>query len=108
LPAEIAQGLCPNALAAEIVTGVREQFLKCGVPEAGKLLKEQGDSLRQLATDQAHTLADMRQQLNDSRSRAKYVLDSQQEVSESSVAAGSACGTPMASGQARWSVRLRT
>ena len=76
LPAEIAQGLCPNALAAEIVTGVREQFLKCGVPEAGRLLKEQGDSLRQLATDQAHTLADMRQQLSNSRSRAKYVLDS--------------------------------
>jgi hypothetical protein len=76
LPAEIAQGLSPTTLAAEIVTGVREQFLKCGVPEAGRLLKEQGDSLRQLTTDQAHTLADLRQQLNDSRSRAKYVLDS--------------------------------
>ena len=76
LPAEIAQGLSPNALAAEIVTRVREQFLKCGVPEAGRLLKEQGDSLRKLATDQAHTLADMRQQLSDSRSRTKYVLDS--------------------------------
>jgi len=76
LPAEIARGLSPATLAAEIVTGVREQFLKSGVPEAGRLLKEQGDSLRKLATDQAHTLADMRQQLNDSRSRTKYVLDS--------------------------------
>ena len=76
LPAEIAQGLSPTALAAEIVTGVREQFLKCGVPEAGRLLKEQGDSLRQLAADHAHTLTDMQEQLNDSRSRAKYVLDS--------------------------------
>jgi hypothetical protein len=76
LPVEIAQGLSPNALAAEIVTGVREQFLKCGVREAGRLLKEQGDSLRKLAADHAHTLADMRLQLNDSRSRAKYVLDS--------------------------------
>jgi ElaB/YqjD/DUF883 family membrane-anchored ribosome-binding protein len=76
LPAEIAQGLSPNALAAEIVTGVREQFLKCGVPEAGRLLREQGDSLRKLAAAHAHTLADLRQQLDDSRSRAKYVLDS--------------------------------
>lgn len=76
LPAEIVQGLSPTALAAEIVSGVREQFLKCGVPKAGRLLREQGDSLRKLATDQAHTLADLRHQLDDSRSRAKYVLDS--------------------------------
>jgi ElaB/YqjD/DUF883 family membrane-anchored ribosome-binding protein len=76
LPAEIAQGLSPNALAAEIVTGVREQFRKSGIPEAGRLLREQEDTLRLLAAEQAHILAGLREQLNDLRSRAKYVLDS--------------------------------
>jgi len=76
LPAEIAQGLSPKALATEIVDGVREQFLQSGIPEAGKLLKEQGDRLRQLAADQDRVLASLRQQLNDSRSHARSALDS--------------------------------
>ena len=40
LPAEIARGVNPTALAAQLVAGVREQFMKCGIPEAGRLLRE--------------------------------------------------------------------
>ncbi len=39
LPGEIAQGIRPDALADQIVAAVREQFLNCGVPEAGRLLR---------------------------------------------------------------------
>lgn len=75
LPAEITRGLGPAALASGIVNGVREHFLQCGIPEAGRLLKEQGDRLRQLAANQDHALSELRQQLNDSRNRARDALD---------------------------------
>jgi len=76
LPGEIAQGLSPAALAAEIVDGVKDQFLHAGVSEAGKQLKEQGDRLRQVVSGQNHVLAELRQQLNDSRSHVTWVLNS--------------------------------
>ena len=50
LPGEIAQGIRPDALADQILAAVREQFLNCGVPETGRLLQGQVDSLRQLMT----------------------------------------------------------
>jgi len=68
LPSEIAQGLSPKALATEIADGVREQFLQSGIPEAGRLLKEQGDRLRQLAADQDRARAELRQHMKDSQS----------------------------------------
>jgi hypothetical protein len=76
LPAEISQGLSPKVLATEIADGVREQFLQSGIPEAGRVLKEQGDRLRQLVADQQRALASIQQQLNDSRSQARSALDS--------------------------------
>ena len=76
LPEEIAQGLSPAALAAEIVNGVKEQFLRSGVSEAGRHLNEQGGRLRRLVSTQNHVLAEFRQQLNDSRSHAAWVLNS--------------------------------
>lgn len=76
LPREIAQGLSPAVLAAEIVDGVKEQFLQYGVSEAGRQLKEQGDRLRQVVSSQNHVLAEFRQQLNDSRSHVTWVLNS--------------------------------
>jgi chaperonin cofactor prefoldin len=76
LPAEISQGLSPKALASEIADGVREQFLQSGIPEAGRVLKEQGDRLRQLVADQQRALASLQQQLNDSLSHARSALDS--------------------------------
>jgi hypothetical protein len=76
LPGEIAQGLSPAALAAEIVDGVKEQFLRSGVSEAGRQLKEQGDRLRQVVSGQNHVLTEFRQQLNDSRSHVTWVLNS--------------------------------
>jgi hypothetical protein len=63
LPGEIAQGLRPDALADQIVGSVREQFLNCGVPEAGRLLKEEGETLRQLVARQSQTLAEFRHDL---------------------------------------------
>jgi hypothetical protein len=76
LPGEIAQGLCPEALADQIVASVREQFLNCGVPEVGRLLQGQVDGLRQLMTQHGDALIDFRQQLNESRSRAMAALNS--------------------------------
>ncbi len=76
LPGEIAQGIRPDALADQIVAAVREQFLNCGVPETGRLLREQVDSLRQLMTQHGDALIDFRQQLNESRSRATAALNS--------------------------------
>ena len=76
LPGEISQGLSPAALAAEIVDGVKEQFLRSGVSEAGRQLNEQGYQLRELVSTQNHVLAEFRQQLNDSRSHVTWVLNS--------------------------------
>ena len=76
LPGEIAQGLSPAALAAEIVDGVKAQFLQSGVSEAGRQLKEQGDRLRQLVSGQNHALAEFRQQMKDSQSHVAWVLNS--------------------------------
>ena len=76
LPSEIAQGLSPKALATEIADGVREQFLQSGIPEAGRLLKEQGDRLRQLAADQDRARAELRQHMKDSQSHVTWVLNS--------------------------------
>jgi hypothetical protein len=76
LPGEIAQGLSPDALAMEIVDGVKEQFLESGVSEAGRQLKEQGDRLRQVISSQNHALAEFRQQMKDSQSHVKWVLNS--------------------------------
>ena len=76
LPGEIAQGLRPDALADQIVASVREQFLNCGVPEVGRLLQGQVDSLRQLMTQHTVTLTDFRHQLNEARNRATSALRS--------------------------------
>ena len=76
LPAEIAQGLSPAALAAEIVDGVKEQFLQSGVSEAGRQLNEQGDRLRQLVSTHNNVVAEFRQQLNDSRAHVTWILNS--------------------------------
>lgn len=57
LPTEIARGLNADALAEQIATSLREQFVKCGIPETAKLLREEADSLRQLLRDQSLTLA---------------------------------------------------
>jgi hypothetical protein len=75
LPAEIAQGLSPKALASEIADRVREQFLQSGIPEAGRLLKEQGDRLGQVLAQQAYVIAELRKQLIESRSQATCALD---------------------------------
>jgi len=57
LPTEIARGLNADALAEQIATSLREQFVKCGIPETAKLLREEADNLRQLLRDQSLTLA---------------------------------------------------
>jgi len=76
LPGEIAQGLRPDALADQIVASVREQLLSSGVTEAGRLVGEECDRLRQLMSGHTATLAEFRLQLKESRSRAKDALDS--------------------------------
>ncbi len=76
LPAEIADGLRPDALADRIVAQVRQQFLGSGIPEAGRLLREEGDRLRELAAEQIRTSSDLRQELIDSGNRARNAWDS--------------------------------
>ncbi len=76
LPGEIAQGIRPDVLADQIVASVREQFLNSGVTEAGRLVGEECDRLRQLMSGHTATLAEFRLQLKESRSRAKDALDS--------------------------------
>jgi hypothetical protein len=75
LPAEIAQGLSPEALAAEIVAGAKEQFLQSGLPEAGRLLKEQGDRLGRILEENARAIADVRKQVVELKNHATYALD---------------------------------
>jgi ElaB/YqjD/DUF883 family membrane-anchored ribosome-binding protein len=75
LPAEIAKGVNPTALAAQLAAGVREQFLKCGIPEAGALLKEQGESFRQQADAHAHKLMEVQEKLFACQYRVRFVLD---------------------------------
>ncbi len=75
LPGEIAEGLSAAALAAEIVDRVPEQFLGSGIPAAGRLLKEQGDSFHRIVTEQSRLLGDVKDQLNESRDRAKYAFE---------------------------------
>jgi hypothetical protein len=57
LATEIARGINADALAEQIATSLREQFVKCGIPETAKLLREQADSLREVLRDQSRTLA---------------------------------------------------
>jgi len=75
LPAEIAQGLSPKALAAEIVAGVKEQFLQSGLPEAGRLLKEQGDRLGRMLEENARAIAEIRTLIADLKNHATNALD---------------------------------
>ena len=75
LPAEIARGVNPTALAAQLVAEVQEQFLKCGIPEAGRLLREQGESFQQQAVAHAHTLMEVQTELYACQSRITFVLD---------------------------------
>lgn len=75
LPAEIAQGVDPTALAAQLVAGVREQFLKCGIPEAGRLFREEGERFQQLATAHAHKLMEVQEKLYACQSRVTFVLN---------------------------------
>jgi len=75
LPAEIAQGVNPTALAAQLVAEVREQFLNCGIPEAGRLLKEQGESFQKQAAAHAHKLMEVQEKLYACQHRVTSVLD---------------------------------
>jgi hypothetical protein len=75
LPAEIAQGVNPTALAAELVAAVREQFLKCGIAEATRLLREQGEGFEKLAAAHAHKLMEVQEKLYACQNRVTSVLN---------------------------------
>jgi ElaB/YqjD/DUF883 family membrane-anchored ribosome-binding protein len=75
LPAEIAQGVNPAALAAKLVAEIREQFLNCGIPEAGRLLKEQGESFQKLVAAHAHKLMEVQEKLYACQHRVISVLN---------------------------------
>ena len=75
LPAEIAKGVNPTALAAQLVAAVREQFLNCGIPEAGRLLKEQGESFQKQADAHARKLMEVQEKLYTCQHRVTSVLD---------------------------------
>jgi ElaB/YqjD/DUF883 family membrane-anchored ribosome-binding protein len=75
LPAEISQGVNPTVLAAKLVAEVREQFLNCGIPEAGRLLKEQGEIFQKQAAAHAHKLMEVQEKLYACQHRVTSVLD---------------------------------
>jgi ElaB/YqjD/DUF883 family membrane-anchored ribosome-binding protein len=75
LPAEIARGVNPAALASKLVAEVREQFLNCGIPEAGRLLKEQGEIFQKQAAAHAHKLMEVQEKLYACQHRVTSVLD---------------------------------
>ena len=75
LPAEIARGVNPTALAAKLVAEVREQFLKCGIPEAGRLLKELGEIFQKQAAAHAHKLMEVQEKLYACQHSVISVLD---------------------------------
>jgi hypothetical protein len=75
LPDEIAQGVNPAALAAQLVAGVREQFLNCGIPEAGRLLSEEGERFERMAAAHAHKLMEVQEKLYACQYSITFVLD---------------------------------
>jgi hypothetical protein len=83
LPAEIARGVNPTALAAKLVAEVREQFLKCGIPEAGRLLKEQGEIFQKQAAAHAHKLMEVQEKLYACQHRVISVLDDVVSIADS-------------------------
>jgi ElaB/YqjD/DUF883 family membrane-anchored ribosome-binding protein len=85
LPAEIAQGVNPTALAAQLVAGVREQFLKCGIAEATRLLREQGESFEKLAAAHAHKLMEVQEKLYACQNRVTSVLDDVASTADSAM-----------------------
>ena len=83
LPAEIAQGVNPAALAAKLVAGVREQFLNCGIPEAGRLLSEEGERFERMAAAHAHKLMEVQEKLYGCQHRVTFVLDAVKSSADS-------------------------
>jgi hypothetical protein len=88
LPAEIANGINTAAFVSRLTQEVRDQFLNSAVPEAGRFLKEQGDRLRQLVSDQAQTPTCFRRDLDESgkqASRSMNMVDTAMQCVKSSV-----------------------
>ena len=81
LPAEVADGIHTAEFLATITEEVRNQFSKSGLPEAGRLLKEEGERIQTFASEQAETLRQLRYSMDKSARNANDVLESVQKAS---------------------------
>jgi ElaB/YqjD/DUF883 family membrane-anchored ribosome-binding protein len=81
LPAEIADGLSTAAFVAMITKEVRSQFSNSGLPEAGRLLREQGERMERFASDQSEALLQLRLAIGAATKTAKESLEAVQAAS---------------------------
>ncbi len=75
LPAEIAKGVSPQALAAQMVEGLRQQFHQSGMPEIATQLRAQVKDLKTLVTTQSDALADLTSKVEEVTEKAKQGIE---------------------------------
>jgi len=75
LPGEIAKGVSPQALAAQMVEGLRQQFHQSGMPEVALQLREQAKELRTLVITQSTALADLKSKVESTTQKAQLGIE---------------------------------
>ncbi len=81
LPDEIVDGINTAELVATITKEVRNQFLKSGLPEAGRSLREQGERLQRLASEQSEVLVQLRVSIGATTKTARESLEAVETAS---------------------------
>lgn len=75
LPGEIAKGVSPQALAAQMVEGLRQQFHQSGMPEVALQLKEQVKELKGLLTTQGAALGELKSKVGSVTEKAAQGIE---------------------------------
>ncbi len=75
LPAEIAKGVSPQALAAQMVEGLRQQFHQSGMPDITLQLREQAKELRTVVATQSASLADLKSKVESTTQKAQLGIE---------------------------------
>ncbi len=61
--------------AVQVAAEIRNHFSDGEIPEAGKLLRDEGNLLRKIVAQQIRTSSDLRQRLTDCGSHARHAWD---------------------------------
>ena len=75
LPGEIAKGVSPQALAAQMVEGLRQQFHQSGMAEITLQLREQAKELKSLVSTQSAALADLKSKVESTTQKAQLGIE---------------------------------